>query len=256
MTLREKFNWYGDHLKGDLASHKRRVQKVQAEIAAGQVTQECVYYWFVTDAVRFAVETILEENSEDSKKTAKLVVEAALLFFYGEWRSKLKTDDGEAGHEAWRAFCLWYEELMESLPFATALSDWEAVSRIAAYPSDNKLPMPANAKGETAWGWALITFLRNSPNDKVEFFLKKAEGDKAKRPKLLAPVLRALMSNNAAEYEITLLAYLAYFRKSEFKRDPLKIFAFDGTTLYHLGRKQGFNVLLPEKVADHVIRFE
>ena len=255
MTLREKLNWYGDHLKGNLASHKQVVEKTQTQIASGKA-QKVTYYWFVTNAVRFAAETILEENNEASKNAAKLVVDTALLYFYGDWRNQLKTDEGKTGHEAWWSFCLWYEELMESLPFAAALSEWEAVGRIADYPLDNKLPEPAKAKGETAWGWALITFLRDDSSGKVESFLKKAEGDKAKRPKLLAPVLRALMKNNAAEFEKTLLAYLAYFRKSEFKRDPLKIFALDGTTLYHLGRKQGFRISLPENVADHVIRFE
>lgn len=255
MTLREKFNWYGDHLKGDLASHRRVVEKTQAEIAFG-TAQECTYYWFVTEAVCFAAETILEENPEESKKTARLVVEAALLFFYGNWRGELKTHDGRTGQEAWRALCLWYEQVMRSLPFAAALSDWEAVGRIANYPPDNKLPEPSRAKGETAWGWALISFLRDDSSNKVESFLKKAEGDKAKRPKLLAPVLRALMKNDAVEFGKTLLTYLAYFRKSEFKREPLKIFALDGTTLYHLGRKQGFRISLPESVADHVIQFE
>jgi hypothetical protein len=255
MTLREKLNWYGDHLKGDLVSHKHRFEKAQTEIASGKA-QKVTYYWFVTDAVRFATETILEEDNEASKNTAKLVVDAALLYFYGDWRNQLKNHEGKTGHEAWRSTCLWYCEVHRSFPFAGALSDWSAMKQIAEYPPEEKLPAVDKAKGETAWSWAIINFIRGEPETKVERFLKKADADKAKRPKLLAPVLRALMKNDAVEFEKTLLAYLAYFRKSEFKRDPLKIFALDGTTLYHLGRKQGFNISLPENVADHVIRFE
>jgi hypothetical protein len=115
------------------------------------------------------------------------------------------------------------------------------------------MPEAAKARGETAWVWALISFLRGEPRKRVEGFIAKAEADKAKRPKLLCPVLRALIENDAAGFEKTLLAYLAYYRKSEFKLDLDKLLALDGTTLYHLGRKQGFKVQLPENVVDHVI---
>lgn len=35
-----------------------------------------------------------------------------------------------------------------------------------------------------------------------------------------------------------------------------KAIALDGTTLYHLGRKVGLMVELPDNVANHVVRFE
>ena len=168
----------------------------------------------------------------------------------------LIADDGKTGDEHWRQNCLWYEEVQRSLPFASALSDWEAVKKIATYPPEDKLPEAAKAKGETAWGWALITYLRGEPRKKVEAFLAKAEGEKAKRPKLLAPVLRALMDEDAKKFSETLLAYLAYYRKSEFKTELDKAIALDGTTLYHLGRKLGFKVELPEAVTNHVVRFD
>ena len=82
----------------------------------------------------------------------------------------------------------------------------------------------------------------------------KAETDKPKRLKLLCPVLRALLDSDATQFEKSLLAYLTYYRKSEFKRELEKVVALDGTTLYHLGRRQGFQVTLPEAVADHIIQ--
>jgi len=250
MTLREKLKW-----NGNIAFHQQTVEKTQAEIASGRA-QECTYYWFVGESTLYAIETYLDGITNASQDKAHLVVQAALQFFYGDWRNHLKTHKGESGHEAWRSVCLWYEQLMESLPFAAALSDWNAVARIAAYPTNDKLPEPDKAIGEPAWGWSLITFLRNEPCGKVEGFLKKAEDDRAKRPKMLCPVLRALMINDSVQFEKTLLAYLAYYRKSEFKNELMKLVALDGTMLYHLGRKQGFNVKLPENVADHVIRLD
>lgn len=218
--------------------------------------QKSDYYWVVSDWARAAIGCWAEGRDEESEKYSRDCVLAVLDYFYGKWRNILPTRDGKMGDKNWRQDCLWYEEVQCSLPFASALSDWEAVKKIAAYPPEDRLPEAARAKGETAWGWALITYLRGEPRKKVEAFLAKAEGEKAKRPKLLAPVLRALMDEDAKKFSETLLAYLAYYRKSEFKTELDKAIALDGTTLYHLGRKLGFKVELPEAVANHVVRFD
>jgi hypothetical protein len=247
MTLKEKLKWNGA-IKNRLDS----MERTQQEIASGNAPK-VTFYWYVGKAQGYAIECYVEGDAKKSKDAADRVLFAALEYFYGNWRRTLPTPDGKVGHEAWKPFCLWYEEVMQSLPWACALSNWEAVRRIAEYPPEDKLPEAAKAKGETAWGWALISFLRGEPRKRVEGFIAKAEADKAKRPKMLCPVLRALIENDAAGFEKTLLAYLAYYRKSEFKLDLDKLLALDGTTLYHLGRKQGFKVQLPENVVDHVI---
>ena len=248
MTLKEKFQ-----LEFDNALTSRHIQDDLEEIASGQA-QRVTYYWFTGKAVICAIERYLQGDPKVSKDAARTVVDATLAYFYGKWRKTLRTPEGTVGIEEWKPHCLWYDEVMHSLPWACALGDWDAVHKIAAYPPENKLPEAAKARGETAWGWALIMFLRGQPRKQIEHFLAKAEADKAKRPKLLCPVLRALLDSDAAQFEKTLLAYLAYYRKSEFKRVIDKVVALDGTTLYHLGRRQGFQVTLPETVADHIIQ--
>jgi hypothetical protein len=64
------------------------------------------------------------------------------------------------------------------------------------------------------------------------------------------------MEKDEAQFNKTFLAYLAYYRKSEFKLSVDKVMSLAGTTLYHLGRTKGFKVTLPENVADHILRFE
>jgi hypothetical protein len=250
MTLKDELQW-----ESAVASRLARVELTQREIASGKAPK-VTYYWFVGEAHHYAIESYVEAKTQKSRKAAKLVVHAALEYFYGDWRETARTPDGTIGHEDWKPFCLWYEEVMRSLPWACALRNWEAVRRIAEYPPENKFPEAARASGETAWAWALVTFLRGQPRKQVEDFLAKAEAYKSKRPKFLSPALRALLNNDAPEFEKALLAYLAYYCKSEFKRDLDKLLALDGTTLYHLGRKQGFHIQLPKNVADHVIRFD
>ena len=249
MTFREKLHW-----EGFMANRLESVRDMQREIGAG-TAKEGTYYFFLGATCRYAIESYINGNPHETKEAGKLVVQAVLDYFYGDWRERLPAPDGTMGHEGWKPFCLWYEEVMRSLPWACALGDWEAVRRIAEYPPENKFPEAARAAGETAWAWALVAFLRGKPRKEVERFLVKAETHKAKRPKLLAPVLRALLNDDAAEFNETLLTYLAYYRKSEFKRELEKLLTLDGTTLFHLGRKHGFNVQMPDDVADHVIRF-
>ena len=250
MTLKEKLNW-----DGQLETRLKGIREARDEIASGKA-ERVTYYWFVGSTVFYAIEVYVAHGGKQAGEAFQMVVDAALAYFYGNWRTAQTTPDGKTGQEAWKPFCLWYDEVQQSLPFAAALSDWEAMKRIAAYPPENKLPEPAQAKGETAWGWALVTFLRGQPRQRVEEFLAKAEADKAKRPKLLAPVLRALLDNDAVQFKQALLEYLAYYRKNEFKHQLSKLVALEGTTLYHLGRKQGFDIELPENVADHVIQLK
>lgn len=248
MLLKEKLQWTGEK-----ASRLATVLNTQKEIASGKAGR-VTYYFFVGESAWYAVEAYLGGDRREATQAAETVVRAALEYFFGDWREELTTPDGKTGQAAWNPYCLWYEQVMESLPFAAALSDWESLKKIAAYPPENKLPEAAKATGETAWGWALISFMREAPRKKVEEFLARAEADKAKRPKLLCPVLRALLDNDPVQFEDALLAYLAYYRKSEFKRIVDKVMSLEGTILYHLGRKQGFTVQLPENLADHVIK--
>lgn len=248
--LKEKLNW-----TGELEAFKKCIQKERALIESGQA-EKSTYYFHVGSTVFYAVEVYVAFGAENSKAAFQMVVDAALEYFFGDWRTTQITPDGKTGQTAWEPFCLWYDEVQQSLPFAAALSNWEAMKRIATYPPENKLPEAAKALGETAWGWALVTFLRGQPRQRVEEFLAKAESDTAKRPKLLAPVLRALLENNAVQFNRVFVEYLTYYRKSEFKHRLSKLVTFEGTILYHLGRKQGFEIILPDNISDHVIRMK
>lgn len=250
MTLKEKLNWTDQLVVREASIHKER-----ALIDSGKA-ERTTYYFHVGSAVFYAIEVYVVHGGEKARKPCQMVVDAVLAYFYGDWRSAQATPDGKTGHEAWKPYCLWYDEVQQSLPFAAALSDWKAMKRIAEYPPENKLPEAAKARGEAAWGWALVGFLRGQPRSRVEEFLKKAEDDQAKRPKFLVPVLRALLDNDGDQFSRTLAAYLAYYRKSEFKHQLGKLVTLEGTTMYHLGRKQGFEVELPENVSDHVLRFK
>jgi hypothetical protein len=249
MTLKQKFEW-----QGSSAAHLASLQKAEEEMRSGKA-QKFTYYMAVADAIYFALETFLEGDAERSKSAAATVVRVALEYFYGGWRETLPAPGGLPNPAHWRKTCLWYDEVMQSLPWACAIDDWEAVQKIAAYPIPESFPEAGKVKGEIAYGRALISFLRGD-SAAVEAFLVKAEKDKAQRPKLLSPVIHALLRNDGEQYRASLLAYLEYYRTREFKRELDKLVALDGTTLYHIGRKRGLVVELPEKIGGHIIRFE
>lgn len=247
MALKDKLKWDGN------LENRREAVRLEQDGFVSENSTKFLFYCFCGTTFYYAIEVYLAGLATESIQSAKLAVGAVLEFFYGSWRNKVLTPDGTTGQNEWNPFCLWYEDVMRGLPWACALGDWKAVARIADYPPSDKLPELAKARGETAWGWALISFLRGESREVIEKFGPKIELDKAKRPKLLFAVLMALAENDRDKYEKTLLAYLAFYRKSEFKLNLDKILAFDGTILYYLGRKQGFNVVLPANVTDHII---
>ena len=191
MSIKKRIKW-----EGNSSSWLRYLEDYETEIATGRA-QRVTYYWSVSKAQYYATECYIAGERQKAQEAARLVVEAVLRYFYGDWRKRLPTPEGTVGQDEWNPFCLWYEELMRSLPWACALGDWDAVRRMSQYPPENKLPEAAKARGETAWGWALVALLRGRERDLIEHFLVRAESDKAKRPKLLCPVLRALLGSHA-----------------------------------------------------------
>lgn len=155
----------------------------QAAVASGRGLK-FDYYSFPRGAFCYATSCYLEGNIKGSAKAARLVVNATLEYFYGDWRKRLPAPSGKADPEEWRKCCLWHEVVVESLPWACALRDWKAVKRIAVYPIDDSFPEAARVRGETAWTRALICFLRGEPRVNVESFLAKAEQHKSQRPKI------------------------------------------------------------------------
>jgi len=248
MTLKEKLKW-----KGALTSIFDGIKEKQHDIASGKATA-LTYSFLLSHTVAHAIECYVEGDLQKSKDAAKLVVNAALEYCYGQWQKRLPTPDGKVGHEAWKHEFAWYPEAIEPLPWACALGDWEAVRKIAEYPPEDRFPEASRAGGETAWAWALVMFLRGRPRKEVEQFLARAEGHKAKRPKLLGPVLKALLDTNQREFNGALSAYLVYYRKREFKLELNKLLAFDATVLWHLGLKAGFQIELTDSASDHIIR--
>lgn len=239
----------------DYQIYRETAEEIE-EMIEKRLASDTDYYWLVSKWARVAIGAWARGLNGETIAAARKCVNAVLDYFYGPWREVLTTANGLSGDIVWRQRCLWYDEVQRTLPFAAAVSDWAAMTRIANYPPEDRLPEAAKARGETAWGWALITFIRGEGREKIEAFLAKAEDDKAKRPKLLAQVLRGLISHDELEYAQALVRYLEYFSKHEFRTELDKAVALDGTTLYHLGRKAGFIVNLPKSVENYVVRFD
>ena len=188
----------------DPESHNAGALRIASLINEGIATQSD-YYWLVSKWARTAIGRWCQMRDPEAVAAAKKCVQAVLDYFYGDWRERLITMDGQKGETAWRKECLWLEEVQRSLPFASALSNWEAVKRIAAYPPEDMFPEAAKAKGEGAWGRAVLSYLRGEPRNKIEAFIAKAESKKTKRLILLGPVLRTLMDQHERKFADALL---------------------------------------------------
>lgn len=247
MTIKEKYQW-----RSQRDSLLDSVITAQRSIRDGSATSDD-YYFFVGTAVCYAIELYIDGDLPSARSAAKIVMEAILEYFYGEWRFQIPTDDGIVDANYWRKESLWFDEVMKTLPFALALNDWAAVQKIAEYPPEDSFPEAGLAKGEAALGWALVYHLRAQTREASEF-LAEAEKREEERLQLLCRVLKAIIQQDAQAFSNSFLLYMKFYKENEIEMKLTKLISVYGTIMYHLGHRQGFFVQLPVQWADHVIR--
>ena len=90
----EDFNIYLDTAK----SIEERKSSLEA--------QDVEYYWLVSKWARVAIGHWAKADDEKCSEYGTKCVSAVLDYFYGEWRERLETPNGDRGHEAWKPYCL------------------------------------------------------------------------------------------------------------------------------------------------------
>src|SRR5688500_4655429 len=247
MSLYEKFGW-----TVGIAEYLNDIRTVEASLSRADVG----WYndWYMTDRERnAAVCYFLLGDVSNCRRFAGRVVAHSLDYFYGSWRSELRTDDGTFDAGWWKRVS-WISPFREASCFASCLEDWTEFKRLAEYPTDLCRPDPGCMREDKALYLALACFFRGEVGGDYERYYGTIDSGKKQKPKLLAEVLRAVQAINQSRFQRTLEEYFRYFRKSEFKKTSIdKLLSFDGTTLINVGRKQGLQFKIPPEVEDHII---
>jgi hypothetical protein len=210
----------------------------------------------VGDANFVAICYWCEGSDLEAKTYASKCVQHALDYFFGKWRGEILTDLKTIDPAWWRIHATWATTLSEAWCWASSVSDWKSVRRLADYPTAQSKPGVDATREEAAMYLALASFLRNEANDEYEQCFNTIQEGGNQKAKLVAEVIRGLQTKDKDKFHGALEAYLHYFRKREFKRTKLsKLLCLDGTTLLNIGKRDGFDFKVPPEVEDHIIRF-
>ena len=204
---------------------------------------------------RIAVCAYLKEDLVCARKHGAYVGKETVDYFYGSWRSKVKTDSGTIDPNWWHGRINWMTHFSVAMCWASTVGDWKTVNRVAEYPSEECMVDPGLAKEDKSAYSALAQYLRGEPKRCVRASFTMIEKGKKQKPKFLAGVIDALYANDQKRFQESLEAYLDYFRKSEFKLASLdKLLCLDGTSLLNLGQRKGMSFGARAEFKDYLIR--
>jgi hypothetical protein len=249
MTLYEKFGW-----RIRLEDYLNDVKIVEACLRSAD--RQWVHFADLPNREsNVAVCYYLEGDIAKAQQFAARAIAHCLEYFYGTWRAQFRTDEGTYDPNWWRRNISWMTHLHEAFCWASSLGDWTSLRRLAEYPARDSKPGIDGTREDAAAYLALACLLRDEPLAQYEHCFGIIEKGKKQKPKLVARVIRELQAKNGGAFQDSLEAYLRYFRKSEFKKSALdKLLCFDGTTLLHIGEREGLNFKVPPEIEDHIIR--
>jgi hypothetical protein len=203
-----------------------------------------------------AVSHHLAGNQDRARQFATRVAPAAKDYFFGDWRTKVPTDDKKIDPRWWRDKESWSDNFRYAICWAMVLGDWDSVKALAAYPDhgrsmeeDGIEKMPAVRELLIA----LAEFIRGEKVAHVANEVAKLTGANWRGTMHLARALDEIIAQDSAGVQQHLLDFFKAHHKRKKSKDITDTISIDGTILYLLARHEGLNVILPPKLYVYVI---
>jgi len=196
----------------------------------------------VNDSKMLFLTYYLLDKADDAKKYAKLAVSKAIRYFEGDWRN-LPYDNRTKDPAKWnRVEGSWIDEFLYGTMCALFLRDYESARRIAAYPGED---CKSRTLSYTVEDWAcyllLASLIRGEKLDN-NVLLEKVNSGKKKKPKLILLALQAIQEKDSEKFNVSMIAYMEYFRKTEFGKDFSVYQSLVGTILFYCGKMFGLDI--------------
>jgi hypothetical protein len=199
----------------------------------------------------------LLEDEFSSRKYATEAVDAAADFFGGAWRSELLTAEKKVDESYGKRAFIWMEVFEAALLCGSVLGRWEFLEKAGTFPEPYSCVSDEYKNQDRDLYVAIAALLRKSPISELEGSLEKAAAGSKKSCKALVAVMRAGLARDVALFQKTLIAFLNYYKKSDFPNpDITKKISIFGTFFVHWAKKEGFVITIPPEFADHIVSFD
>src|SRR5687768_2554062 len=111
-----------------------------AEQAIAQGTPDLNYELGTLVSMNIGVTTryYLLENHAKAREYAERTLASARNYFFGDWRTRVKTDRGNIDPQWWHERESWLHYFRGALCWGTVLGTWEEVCDLSRYPDERR----------------------------------------------------------------------------------------------------------------------
>lgn len=198
----------------------------------------------------------LSGNNDRARHYGQRAIVAIKAYFFGDWRTKVPTDDKKIDPRWWRDKESWSDEFRRSVCWAMVLNDWESVRQIAAYPDHGRSMEESGIDKKPArreFFIALAEFLRGDPVRNVAQEVEKASGATWRGTSVLAHTLDAIINKDQAAIQKYLIDFFTIHHKWKGKRSIDDFISIEGTIMFYLAAHEGHAIELPPKLRPYLI---
>lgn len=209
----------------------------------------------VSGNISVAIRHYLCDDHAQARHWAERAVASAEQYFFGDWRTRVRTDEGRVDPEWWHGRESWLHDFRGALCWATVLGRWDDVRRLATYPDDRRAEEDLDAK--PALRRLVIDTARYLRGEKVRGAAEacaKLDGADWRGTDALAAALDAIIAKHEARAQASLGEFFLRRHKRKNSKDVTDTISLDGTTMLNLARREGLSIELPAKVQHYYIR--
>jgi hypothetical protein len=173
-------------------------------------------------------------------------------YLFGDWRESALTDEGLVDPEWWfkTLGSTWTHQMAHALCWSSVLSLWDHIDKLLTFPSE-EVKKDLQGAAPRAFYIGLAKWWRDHADLSGLEDAKKIRGAGSKDFHMRCDVLTAISSGDAAMVQKSFIAYLKFWVK-RVKRWPQDL-ALGPTFVWHVARREGFVVDLPDELSIHVI---
>jgi len=174
------------------------------------------------------------ERPADATAYARKAINGIREYFFGDWLYVAPDCNGDAAHKWWLKRMLWSRMYIRSVAWASTMSLWDDVAKIARFPSEQSIVDDDIETNALCLSLAQILRGETLGAHIVEPLLQSRK----KRYRIPAEGLIAIAGNDAKSLQSAIESYLVESKKRGFRDDHLRL-SHLATVLYYLGIHHG-----------------
>jgi hypothetical protein len=196
----------------------------------------------------------LLDNHEKATQYAERTLLSAEQYFLGDWRTKVKTDEGTIDPEWWHDVESWMLYFRGTLCWGSVLGEWDRLRKLASYPDERRGIDTIDVT--PAFRLYLIEVARYLRGEKVQGVAKacaKLEGTNWRGIDCLAAALDAVIDRDERRAQSSVVEFFLKHHKRKKSKDIYDTVSLDGTTMVNIAKRAKLNVKVPPEHAHYYI---